>query len=482
MSDIIMLLNVLWGRKEQDVYNAVQKDFVHILKEAPVDAIFATTNNKNPDFIHLQNITLCGVGVITNSKELYTRCGIKNITQHPYEIIIHLYVKYGIQYTLNIIQGYVSFILLDFTDMESYPMIYVARDPLGITPLWILKENANSQEGIVAVSSNELYVRKILDSRKQNKYNENLKVTQFSPGCFACYTHSEKTCTQWVSKENYIQYYTYPMHQYISMQTYGNVEITQHHCILHVIRYFKSYMIEYKKYIDTLKGKVYVRLDGDIASMITLMIAKLLYKNSINTYTCGPIKAPWFKKAKEISKMFSTDHIEIAVLNSVPALNTNEINVMSKEKLEGYITAQHLSKYTDAKCVILPIGANMWQNSNKDMFMRNKKMRENMKTYISSKVGALMNEFWKKNINTCAPFIDRKIIEIIATLGIDYNMHAEGTIQKLAIMLGADSMLNDKPEVVDQSIYWSKLNKVYENKLPCVKVLHTKTNNVLLYC
>ena len=52
------------------------------------------------------------------------------------EVIIHLYIKYGIEHTLNILDGVFAFVLLD---MRTIPKMYVARDPYGVRPLYHLR-------------------------------------------------------------------------------------------------------------------------------------------------------------------------------------------------------------------------------------------------------------------------------------------------------------------------------------------------------
>ena len=58
--------------------------------------------------------------------------GIPAKTGSDCEIIIHLYKKFGIEYTLNMLDGVFAFILLDKTANK----IFVARDPYGIRPLF----------------------------------------------------------------------------------------------------------------------------------------------------------------------------------------------------------------------------------------------------------------------------------------------------------------------------------------------------------
>ena len=72
-------------------------------------------------------------GEIYNWKELYRTLDIEPETGSDCEVIIHMYKRFGIQYTLDAIDGVFAFVLYD---MESDRVI-VARDPYGVRPLFL---------------------------------------------------------------------------------------------------------------------------------------------------------------------------------------------------------------------------------------------------------------------------------------------------------------------------------------------------------
>ena len=511
-----MLLNAQWGKKELDVYNAMQTHDANIYKEVPVDAIFALSNNETVDYICLNNIVLFGVGMITNSEKLFQKCKINKKTNHEYEIIIHLYLKYGMDYLLTILEGYVSFVLLDHTNMELYPKIYVARDPLGSTPLWILASDENAEithneqkihENLIAVSSNKLYLKRIINKREQNKTGivvesgyqnmTKLQIKPFSPGAYMCYTHSEKTCTEWESKEKYQYYYSYPINYSINLNHITNMSSTTDKYLSCLLDSLKSYMRELKFTVNNDMSNVYFRIDGDIASIIPLAIAKLYYKNKLKTFTCGPVNAPWFEATYDISKMFDTDHIIISVSDRVQenishSLEKEKIN---KEIIEGYSCAEHLSKYTNAEYVVLPIGADkcvlptklnnslqLETESDIDIWERNMIVRESQKSYISKQGCVYMNEFWKQNIKTKAPFIDKAVLELWLTLGIQYNIHTHDSIRRLSQLAGITSIPENIKEIIDQSKTWNNLKMMTVGNMPSTTVIHTTTQSSCMYC
>ena len=89
-------------------------------------------DNANQPF-HINNKYLICNGEIYNFKQLYQI--LDDVT--PYstsdcEIIIHLYEKFGIDQTLQVIDGVFAFILIDL-DVNK---IFVARDTYGVRPLF----------------------------------------------------------------------------------------------------------------------------------------------------------------------------------------------------------------------------------------------------------------------------------------------------------------------------------------------------------
>ena len=57
------------------------------------------------------------------------------------KVIIHLYIKYGIDQTLQMLDGEFSFALLDNRVYGGICKLYLARDPYGVRPLYWLKPN-----------------------------------------------------------------------------------------------------------------------------------------------------------------------------------------------------------------------------------------------------------------------------------------------------------------------------------------------------
>ena len=85
---------------------------------------------------HINDCVLICNGEIYNYKELIEKYGFKDAYQSDHndcEVIIHMYRRFGIEKTINELDGVFSFCLFDKISNKYY----VGRDPIGIRPLFI---------------------------------------------------------------------------------------------------------------------------------------------------------------------------------------------------------------------------------------------------------------------------------------------------------------------------------------------------------
>ena len=68
---------------------------------------------------------------------------IKPKTDSDCEVIIHLYLKYGIHQTLRMLDGVFAFVLFT-TDT-----IFVARDPYGVRPLYLIGRDLSASDSLL---------------------------------------------------------------------------------------------------------------------------------------------------------------------------------------------------------------------------------------------------------------------------------------------------------------------------------------------
>ena len=161
-------------------------------------------------------------------------------THSDCEIILWLYERYGMEHTLQLLDGVFSFILLDQRSSIGEPMMYVARDPYGVRPLYCIHQIEESDDNLLAMPGDKRFLKNIpyyLSGNTRNPQNTALahttqectigfaselkvlsrfvndmpsssyKVEQFQPGTYSIYTFSDKVCSQWKPISQNIRYH-----------------------------------------------------------------------------------------------------------------------------------------------------------------------------------------------------------------------------------------------------------------------------------
>ena len=121
---------------------------------------YCVLNSTSEKDINISELSLCGINIMMNKSiiseypdiAIFLLGKIYNIEiwisnlQLPSDttsedVIIHLYKTYGIDYTLNVLDGVFSFILFDYYYENIISNIYIVKDPFGIVPFYCFTNN-----------------------------------------------------------------------------------------------------------------------------------------------------------------------------------------------------------------------------------------------------------------------------------------------------------------------------------------------------
>ena len=132
-------------------------------------SIIDPLSGKQPLFNQKRNLCLSANGEIYNYLDLKKEhlSDVKFETNSDCEVIVHLFEKYGIYKTVNLLDGMWSFII---SDMDTGNFVF-ARDPIGITPLYFGYDINNC-----------FWVSSEMKSLTDVCYN----IMEFPPGYFYC--------------------------------------------------------------------------------------------------------------------------------------------------------------------------------------------------------------------------------------------------------------------------------------------------------
>ena len=135
-------------------------------------------DKKSEQPLKYNNKVLICNGEIYNSKQLLKLMNLKATTTYDCEVIIHLYEKYGMEYTLKCLDGVYAFILID-NDINK---VFIGRDKFGERPLFYLsnKSGLEKQDSILGFASTmkQLY---FFTQNTQNTQNTQLSNTVITP-------------------------------------------------------------------------------------------------------------------------------------------------------------------------------------------------------------------------------------------------------------------------------------------------------------
>jgi asparagine synthase (glutamine-hydrolysing) len=281
-------------------------------------------NNISNQPIIINNILLICNGEIYNYKELYKMMNMKNITDSDCEIIIHLYRKYGIEQTLQMIDGVFSFILCDL----SLKKLYVARDPFGVRPLYVL--------------TNDIYINFASELKMLSEFKGDIK--HFTPGSYSIYDY----------KNIWKLYVENKIYHTTSFPCIGNVENVYHN--------IQNYLTNaVKKRVFVSDRPIACLLSGGLdSSLITALVNEYYHKDhKLQTFSIGMHGSDDLKNARIVSEYLNTEHYEILLteddfFNAIPevikAIESYDTTTV-RASIGNYLVGKYISENSEAKVI-----------------------------------------------------------------------------------------------------------------------------------
>lgn len=290
-------------------------------------------NNSNQPFYKNGIYVICN-GEIYNHKELYSKLGIKQLTNSDCEIIIDLYLLYSINYFINILDGVFSFIIYD----SRKDCVLVGRDPFGIRPMFCdINYNLFSSE-----------LKQISNLTDEN-------IIQFPAGHYLIIDNFNNVKNLYRFHTLYDTNLAY-CPQYNSYNSYNNVKnfycsIIRNSLILAV----KKRLLSDRPIACLLSGG----LDSSLITSIVVKLMKNITSNKIETYAIGLPGSPDLKYARKVADYLETDHKEILlteneffdaipeVIEKIESYDTTTV----RASVGNYLIAKYISQNSKAKVI-----------------------------------------------------------------------------------------------------------------------------------
>lgn len=191
----------------------------YILENVMIKTVFGgMSHNFQSPIVSINDISIVCDGKIYNYQELYQELEIVPFTKYDYEIIIHVYQKYGMERTLQLLDGIFSFILIDyrFNNANLDFNIYIARDPFGIKPLYTLSSSKIKKEQIssdfygFATNPNILKeIKTYFENKNPNSNNNGYLIEEFLPGTYSKFELKSKVFSSWKKIKHQILFHSF---------------------------------------------------------------------------------------------------------------------------------------------------------------------------------------------------------------------------------------------------------------------------------
>lgn len=379
-------------------------------------AINGLNDKSNQPFFINDVILICN-GEIYNYKYLYELMEIKPETDSDCEVIIHLYLRYGIEQTLTMLDGVFAFVLYD----TKKNLIYVARDPYGVRPLYQLSNLTNYC--LLGFSSelkclNEFF---IIDEQidTSNISNNQNKIVQFTPGTYSILSYNNSI---WINNKQNIPYiipsFSSPNNKFIWQCYFDNI-----------IEYLTKAV---KKRCLTTERPIACLLSGGLDSSLITALVNEFYKSKsittstskLETYSIGLAGSEDLKYARIAANYLNTKHTEIIVtekemFDAIPeviyAIESYDTTTV-RASIGNYLLGKYIAKNSNAKVIFNGDGSDelcggyLYMNSCPDSIEFDKETRRLLKDIHLFDVLRSDKSISSHGLEPRTPFLDRNFV------------------------------------------------------------------------
>ena len=338
------------GKQRGPEYSKLEYNYLKMCIGFHRLAINGLNIQSNQPIVYEDIILICN-GEIYNYKNLYANMNVSPTTDSDCEVIIHLYLKYGIEQTLIMLDGEYSFLLFDNRiNSERLNNIYIARDPFGVRPLYQLyninkNQNLNNLYGFAS----ELKCLEYFYNQNPNIY----RVQQFEPGTYSVFQFGDKVNSIWKPLIKNKLYFI-PTFSYTKLSL--NIE---QYLFLNVSKYLNEAVI---KRCEATERPIACLLSGGIdSSLIAALVSNYFKKEKqIETFSIGLKDSEDIKYAKIVADYIGSKHTEIivteiemfeAIPEVIKAIESYDTTTI-RASIGNYLIGKYISKHSDAKVIL----------------------------------------------------------------------------------------------------------------------------------
>jgi len=420
-------------------------------------AINGLNSGSNQPII-INDIALICNGEIYNYKQLYKEMKVDSSTDSDCEIIIHLYLKYGIDHTLQMLDGVFSFVLIDYRLSNRTGKIYVARDPYGVRPLYMMRPNKimNKKRESLSLTTpsynncsmyafaselkmlNEI-LYKLNDKMIEKSYNLQYEIEQFQPGTYSSFDIEFTVNPTWRLQQMNCSYHNIGFYSNIIDNSQPNIS-----------QYIKGIQNHLRNAVEkrccTTERPIACLLSGGLdSSLIAALVNDFHVKNglpTIETYSIGLPDSEDLKHARMVADHLGTKHTEILlteqdfldaipeVIKSIESYDTTTV----RASIGNWLLGKYISENSVAKVIFNGDGSDelaggyLYMNYAHDVIEFDKECRRLLKDIYAFDVLRSDKSISSHGLEPRTPFLDRAWTQYYMSIPAKVRFHKESNV------------------------------------------------------
>lgn len=449
----------------------------------------------------IKNITLICNGEIYNFKELYAMLNVTPTTNSDCEVIIHMYERFGIEYTLKMLDGYFSFILFDNSNISVEPPIYIARDSYGVRPLFVLKTDKSSNieyfnhnelikrtktsDNLIGFASDLKSLNAIL-SLKNNVTSENndtiknelvysedifnnqslalmsnniynFKIEQYPPGTYSKLSKKCHILSSYYFETYAKSYSNFPMIDNYLTDTYDINPVFN--------RVYDALCSSVKKrVIGTTDRQIACLLSGGLDSSLIAALVSKMYTGKLETYSIGLPDGEDLKYARIVANHIGSNHTEIIVseeefFNIIPEViyKIESYDTTSvRASVGNYLISKYISQHSDAKVIFNGDGSDeltggyLYFHACPDALSFDKECKRLLSNIHYFDVLRSDKSISSNGLEPRTPFLDSGFVQTYLSIPLQYRYHPDN-IEKWLLRKSVEFC---DPDLLPSEVLW----------------------------
>jgi asparagine synthase (glutamine-hydrolysing) len=418
------------GPETSTLHYSEQPDFVFGFHRLAINGL----NSESDQPIHFNGISLICNGEIYNYKELYNCMKVNPTTGSDCEVIIHMYLKYGMEQTLCMLDGVFAFVLYD----KNIGELYVARDPFGVRPLYVLQKKIEKQL-FMTQYFNPLVAGFASELKCLNHFYDTIDYTlkQFEPGTYSKFiTILHNDWKQVIyNKKYFIPAVSTTIADHREFNTLSNP--SSHKLFHNISRHLNSAVI---KRCNTTERPVACLLSGGLdSSLIAALVADYFRGKGkqIETYSIGLENSEDIKYARIVADYIGSKHTEIIVteeemFNAIPevikAIESYDTTTV-RASIGNYLIGKYIAANSEAKVIFNGDGSDelfggyLYMNNCPDDIEFDKETRRLLKDIHLFDVLRSDKSISSNGLEPRTPFLDRGFVNHILSIPPCFRNH-----------------------------------------------------------